>query len=197
MGSGLNMSTPLVSLRHRDDLGLVLNEMGLIGAGVEVGVLYGENAEKILEKWTGQFLYLVDPYVTQDWSRYTDQTNTINFSEALERARQKLSKFDGRSAFVRKMSVDAAKDFKDDELDFVYIDGNHDYAAVLDDMDAWWPKVKQGGVLGGHDFYDTNTDYFRCGVESAVRRWTSEHKVPLIGPLDCTSWFVIKTVLHG
>ena len=182
----------ITTLRHRDHLGLALNEMGLVGAGVEIGVAYGENAEKILEKWHGRHLYLVDPYVTQDWSKYTDQTNKINFSEALEYARQKLARFDGRKTFVRRMSTDAAKDFKDGELDFVYVDGNHDYAAVLADMDAWWPKIKSGGVMGGHDFYDTDTDDYRCGVESAVRRWTSEHDVALIGPLDCTSWFVIK-----
>jgi precorrin-6B methylase 2 len=48
-------------------------------------------------------------------------------------------------------SVTAASKFSDASFDFVFIDGNHQYLQVLRDIDAWWPKVKSGGVLSGHD----------------------------------------------
>lgn len=52
-------------------------------------------------------------------------------------------------------SVDAAKKFKDESLDFVFIDAGHEYDAVKEDILAWFPKVKPGGILAGHDLYPT------------------------------------------
>ncbi len=53
---------------------------------------------------------------------------------------------------IRKTSVEAAKDFEDGSLDAVYIDAEHDEASVREDIKAWYPKIKRGGVLSGHDF---------------------------------------------
>src|ERR1700687_2229425 len=59
---------------------------------------------------------------------------------------------------VHKMtSLEGATLFADGSLDFVFIDASHDFASVRADIAAWWPKVKVGGVLSGHDF-DTKTD---------------------------------------
>lgn len=52
---------------------------------------------------------------------------------------------------VRKASVEAAATYADGSLDVVFLDGDHDLAAVLADLQAWWPKVKPGGWLLGHD----------------------------------------------
>ena len=53
---------------------------------------------------------------------------------------------------VRARSVDAAKKYPDKSLDFVFIDGDHKYDAVCEDIRAWLPKVKPGGLLAGHDY---------------------------------------------
>jgi hypothetical protein len=60
----------------------------------------------------------------------------------------------------------------------VYIDGLHDYGSVKQDIAAWWPKVKVGGFIGGHDYHDVvmNSDFkvkmavqeFMSGTPSAV-----------------------------
>jgi predicted O-methyltransferase YrrM len=50
-----------------------------------------------------------------------------------------------------KPALDAAKKI-DKQLDFVYIDGLHDFKSVIDDIAAWYPLVRKGGVVGGHDF---------------------------------------------
>lgn len=52
---------------------------------------------------------------------------------------------------VRQRSTEAAKLYPDKSIDFVFIDGQHTYAAVCADIDAWLPKVKPGGLLAGHD----------------------------------------------
>jgi SAM-dependent methyltransferase len=55
---------------------------------------------------------------------------------------------------IAKPSVDAARDIDDESLDAVFIDGSHDYESVRDDLLAWIPKVKRGGILAGHDYQD-------------------------------------------
>jgi len=52
---------------------------------------------------------------------------------------------------IRMTSVEASKLYEDDSLDFVYIDGAHDYNSVYDDIQHWFPKVKVGGYIGGDD----------------------------------------------
>ena len=54
----------------------------------------------------------------------------------------------------------------DAALDFVYIDGRHDFAGVTEDLVSWWPKLCPGGLLGGHDWIG-NGD-----ASGAVKRWS-------------------------
>lgn len=71
-----------------------------------------------------------------------------------------------RLNIIRSFSVDAANLFKDDSLDFVFIDAAHDYDNVLADITAWFPKVKKTGVIAGHDYYAGH-----YGVEKAVNEF--------------------------
>ena len=51
-------------------------------------------------------------------------------------------------------SLDACKKFKDNSLDFVFLDASHEYEDIKEDIEAWLPKVKIGGILAGHDYYN-------------------------------------------
>jgi hypothetical protein len=74
----------------------------------------------------------------------------------------------GEYYFPLKMtSLEAVKKFKDESLDFVFIDASHEYGDVRDDIIAWYPKVKQGGIIAGHDYYHDEYDWFP-GVKRAV-----------------------------
>lgn len=53
---------------------------------------------------------------------------------------------------IRELSWDGAKHYKDNSLDFVFIDAAHDYESVKKDINAWFPKVKDGGTIAGHDY---------------------------------------------
>lgn len=66
-------------------------------------------------------------------------------------------------SIVEASSVQAARQFEDESLDFVFIDADHEYNAVKADIAAWWPKIKSGGIIAGHDL---SNEY--PGVEKAV-----------------------------
>jgi len=87
-------------------------------------------------------------------------------SEAETQARTYLSKYieEDRCHFVKKFSVDAAKEFEDEHFDLVFIDANHTYEFVKEDISAWYPKVRVGGVLAGHDFCN-GFPGVQCAVE--------------------------------
>ena len=46
--------------------------------------------------------------------------------------------------------------FQNESLDFIYIDARHDYKAVWDDLEAWFPKLRKGGLFSGHDYVDAD-----------------------------------------
>jgi len=70
----------------------------------------------------------------------------------------------------RRSTVDAAKDFADSSVDFIWVDAGHEHDEVLADITAWWPKLKVGGVIGGDD-------YPMDGVKSAVKQFFPQHEV--------------------
>ena len=62
------------------------------------------------------------------------------------------------TVLLRMTSLEACVKFRDDSLDFVYIDGDHGFEMCYQDIVAWWYKVRKGGILAGHDFLCPNED---------------------------------------
>ncbi len=75
-------------------------------------------------------------------------------SDVEETMRQTLKEFGLRRhvRLAKKTSVAAAKMVPDDSVDFVFIDGDHSHDAVTTDIYTWWPKLREGGFMGGHDY---------------------------------------------
>lgn len=137
---------------NRDHILRMLYDADYTGYGVEVGTFAGIFAERILQRTTIKKLFCVDPYISYD--AYIDLMNNLDLSQVFATAQQRLAPYGSRHEFTRQTSVDAATAHANDSLDFVYIDGNHSYNYVLADLEAWWPKVKAGGMLIGDDAYD-------------------------------------------
>lgn len=122
--------------------------------GVEIGVFAGEHAEELLKPELGlEKLYLIDPYeaYTEEDRPVAEGEHTFD-SELPGKVKEKLKRFGKRVVYIYKPSLKAVKGFKDGSLDFVYIDGNHDYQEVRKDIRVWYPKVRIGGIIGGHDY---------------------------------------------
>jgi hypothetical protein len=179
----------------REDFGEFLNRRGLVGAAAEIGVQRGYFSRALLDRWRGATLHLVDPWRHfpggyQDIANVSDDEHEANMREALKH----LEPHQGRYQLHRKLSQEAVGAFADASLDFVYIDANHEYQAVLDDIHAWYPKVKPGGVLAGHDYLDGILPAGDFGVKSAVRAFECETGLVAHGTLDphWPSWYVVK-----
>jgi hypothetical protein len=120
---------------------------------VEIGVEHGYYAKNILAEDPSTLL-LVDPWIHQENTLFTDdQSNVDNteFEKRFQSVQQSLGK-DQRVTICRSFSVQAAKMVADGSMYFIYIDACHAKAAVLEDMNTWWPKVAPGGWMCGHDF---------------------------------------------
>ena len=99
--------------------------------------------------------------------------------------------------FIKSTSVDAYYDFfvrQDIKIDVLFIDGDHTYEGVKSDIQAWWPKVKVGGVLCGDDYVESKTGKgFEYGVISAVNEFAEENNVELnIYTLGQRQWLIKK-----
>ncbi len=119
--------------------------------GVEIGTYRGEFANHILKNWNGT-LYLVDVWRELSWEDYTDISNSSIESNVWYDAMKAISGFEERALMLRMYSSQAAKLFPDGSLDFIYIDANHKYDYVKEDIELWWPKLKSGGMISGHDY---------------------------------------------
>ena len=183
----------LYYLTTRNDIGQVLNAMGA-KLGVEVGVAFGENAEVILDGSNLDRLYLIDPW------NYVPNESPLGYADAIkdwagcyQYARDKLARFGDRADFNRLTSSAAAAMAMDGEFDFVYIDANHMRPMIDHDLRAWWPKVRKGGIFGGHDYHMVNRPDYVCEVKAAVDEFFADkgHQLHVTKDAD-PSWYIIK-----
>lgn len=86
---------------------------------------------------------------------------------------------------IKLESVEASKLYQDQSLDFVFLDASHDYESVKEDIFAWYPKVKVGGKIGGHDY---NWD----PVSAAVHDFLGKEGLYTDNDLHTPSWLIKK-----
>lgn len=163
----------------RDEIPVLLNARGLLGRGAEIGVKTGRFSEHLLRTWRGNQLISIDPWLSADPDEYVDRSNVsqAEFEEYYRETKQRLSAFGERSTIWRTTSVEAAAKIENQSLDFVYIDARHDYDSVKEDLHAWLPKVRPGGILAGHDYADGLFPQGDFGVKSAVDEFFAERAI--------------------
>jgi len=127
----------------------------LPGIYVEVGTCLGGFAKFLLDSTPCFKLFCVDPYKHFEEGEYMDALNAMSQEMCdlkYENVQKMLKQHAGeRVHMVRTTSTEAAEMFPDASLDFVYIDANHEYSYVKEDILAWMPKIRPGGILAGDD----------------------------------------------
>lgn len=157
---------------------------------VEVGTRYGDLALEVLrarpdihltvvDNWQGKFAD-GEAICREKLKPYTDNENPL------------LSR-----CLVRKMdSAAQTSDQLTEYFDLVYIDAAHDYANVTADIEAWWPRVKKGGILAWHDHENKPDDGFWGPIEvlSATTDWAKMMglTINVVEPDSCPSGWVLK-----
>lgn len=147
-----------MKITTRENFGALAQTYFKTGIGAEIGVEYGSNSSQILSQWTGK-LISIDMWAVPSIEAHARKLLNTN-----------------RSILVKKSSVEAARDIADRSLDFVYIDADHDYENCMRDIEVWFPKVRHGGLVAGHDYLTwTNDQGAGCdfGVKAAVDEYCS------------------------
>lgn len=198
-GEGLLPHMAATGSKQESDVDLranaILKRLGDNPVGVEIGVFTGALSSKLLCK-PDLKLFMVDSWVQADPN--SEYAKSTDFHGGLSQADQdrfynhsveSTSFAADRRTVIRKDSLEAAKDFEDGSLDFVFIDADHTYEGCKADILAWSPKVKEGGWISGHDF--RNPNYPSWGVEKAVAELVVENGYQLETD-DHFTWFCKK-----
>eukprot|EP00392_Amoebophrya_sp_AT5.2_P013136 g13247.t1 len=156
---------------NREDFPHLLNCLHLTDTAVEIGVQRGVHAKQFLNKWKGKQLLLVDKWTHVVSDTYIDIANIPSESMVAlkEIAVNNLKTTVPRYRILQEWSEDAArKHVENESLDFVYLDARHDFNGVFADLVAWWPKLKIGGIIAGHDYCDGELPEGDFFVQTAV-----------------------------
>ena len=147
--------------------------------GAEVGVEQGKFSEEICKDNPGVKLYCVDPW--QAYTRYADHVDQAKLDRYFVEAVDRLAPY---GVIIKRMtSLEAAKDFETNSLDFVYIDGNHEYQFVVNDICEWMRVVRPGGILAGHDYRRDKAERIPFHVIQAVQGYADAYHI--------APWFIL------
>lgn len=155
----------------------------------EIGVDYGDHAEQIVDVLNPSKLYLIDP-----WDGRKKQLDKVQkrFSITASKDKGSLLESTGVTGVIGK-SVETANCFPDEYFDLVYIDADHTYESVKADIAAWFPKVKPGGWIAGHDYVvGYKNDPNKYGVIPAVNELVVTHDLTLSFVGKWKDWAVKK-----
>jgi len=133
--------------------------------GAEVGVRKGEYTRILCDANPELKMFCIDPYTA--YNRVSNDRQARYFRNAERRLRG------CNVEFIKKTSMDALEDIQDRTLDFVYIDGRHEFDFIMPDIIFWSRKVKRGGIVSGHDYYY----FYQGGVVDAVNAYTRTHNI--------------------
>lgn len=138
----------------------VLDFLPQSSIGAEIGVHLGDFSAQLIRRCSPQKLILIDPwkYATSDLGQHTlyggDKYTQDILDSRFINVKNRFSKYisTGTVEIIREKSIDAAHHITNGYLDWVYIDGDHTFDAVLNDIQQYYLKVKKGGLIIGDDY---------------------------------------------
>lgn len=142
--------------------------------GAEVGVFDGFTSDALLRKLPGLHLWMVDPWKPYEGNSVLGNLDQAAFDRARSHALWWTEHARERRFVLQESSQQAASRFAEAALDFVFIDANHLYEHVRNDLRAWWPKLRPGGLLTGHDYGTGRDAEGWWGVRRAVDEFARE-----------------------
>lgn len=166
-----------------------LRRRGPVRLGAEVGVFDGYTSDVLLQEFPELRLWLVDPWQPVAQPAEYAGIDAAGFDQLRRVALWWTSHAEERRFELRLRSTEAAALFPDGSLDFAFIDADHGYQSVRADVAAWWPKVRAGGLLCGHDYGVYGDATGEWGVRQGVDEFVAAAQRSLILGADGT-WSV-------
>jgi Methyltransferase domain len=166
-----------------DERTTLLKLLPQASVGVEVGVWKGDLSALLLQRVRPARLFLVDPWAFDP--NYADSLfgggsakSQADMDAICQQVRARFTAeiTQGVVSIQRSTSVEAAGSMADESVDWVYIDGNHTYEFVLEDLRSWYPKVRPGGLVTGDDYGRPGT-WWGDGVTKAVTEFVGTEPV--------------------
>mmetsp|Transcript_70751 Transcript_70751/g.207233 ORF Transcript_70751/g.207233 Transcript_70751/m.207233 type:complete len:416 (+) Transcript_70751:69-1316(+) len=155
----------------------------------EVGVFQANTSVALLQRFPDLQMLLVDPYHLHSENPNSTYQQLDEFyvssRDVFMAAAQWTHPYRKRATHLLQQSVEAAKWVAPGSLDLVFIDGDHRYESVMLDIQAWWPCIRAGGVIAGHDFSLTFP-----GVVEAATKFALSLNIRLYFAPEI--WWVIK-----
>lgn len=153
----------------------------------EVGVAFGGHLEKILNTTNIEKAYGIDPYILFETSTDGFSFDQAMYDELFKFTENRLSKFKDKITLLREPSIIGANKIQDNSLDIVFIDAEHTFDGVSNDLKIWSQKVKTNGIISGHDYNHPNFP----GVKLAVDQWVKDNN-HILNIEDGYVWWVKK-----
>lgn len=163
---------PYVLPISRDGLGVLFKELGY-SKGVEVGVEKAKFSEKLCQANPNLTLWGIDPLTPYD--SYREHVSKTKMDEFYQEVMRRMTPH--QYFHHRLFSMDAVQLFDEASIDFVYIDGNHDFQNTTNDIAEWSKRVRVGGVVAGHDYTNFVKEFNRCDVKRVIDAWTKAFEI--------------------
>jgi hypothetical protein len=166
--------------------------------GAEIGVAQGHASQVLLNSFPQLFLYMVDTWSAffgpSEYRQSGDSAARLSQArhDANRQSAEALTAFaQDRRQLLAMDSVSAASQVEDASLDFAFIDADHTYKAVASDIATWWPKVRPGGLMCGHDYEHPRDRRGLWGVKRAVHEFAEAHSLH-VAVHGSTIWSLVK-----
>lgn len=136
-------------MKYRYDILIETIKQFDLKVGVEIGVKRGENIKKVLQACPNFHFYAVDCWDPKlqyiNWAKGAQSVNEKFFNKLNRTYPDRITKLKGYSAEMSKM-------IGDNSVDLIFVDGDHSFEGCTADIELWYPKLKLGGFIAGHDY---------------------------------------------
>lgn len=185
-----------IPVRHRRDLWRLVTASGLRGNAAEIGVAEGYFSADILS-WPCEFprVYMVDRWACNAGQKGDGGFNQSWHDSNRRQAQGRVAKFGDRAVILQGDSHLMAAHVPNQSLALVYIDGDHSYDGVMRDIQAWFGKLVDGGIMAFHDY-----EAPEYGVKQAVKEFCNRtrhhiHLLPEDNLADAGAYFYVDPVV--
>lgn len=190
----------------KGDIFLALQKIGC-QTGIEIGVRRGGNLKTLSnnrEFAKGKLIGMDCWQEVVERPTFNDQSFSQKALDAQYESVKNLFEAYNWVEIIRDFSVEGSQRFEDGYFDFCYLDAAHDYQSIKEDLAAWWPKIKSGGILSGHDWFPDHRVWRGepVGVYKAVAEFCEEKSTEVHHHTDCEreggkghccpSFFIVK-----